>query len=320
MFGSGYFIPQPPINISSPIPDSKFGSLFYNPGRAQNGAEELKTFTSSLAEIFKFMSNSEDSETITKIEEEVREFNFRDYVGDIDMSADYSESLANGSTPGDELIDILMAADSTKKTLEEKVFNSIGGERLNKAKQMFRDWGTYDSQILFPLFDSYCAVFSEIGSNKDSVISRTESYIDGQGSAGLEDLCHKLGVASKNDDDKNKQALKDYVNGVISDLTSFRGFDPEALEEIHRSQQVNAVTPAIGMIGTNIAGGSMARVQHDNYKLMKESAEEAEIDEKRSEAKHEAKVRSEAKQAMMQSSQNIQNMLKPIKNQRRGSI
>jgi len=314
MFGSGYFIPQPPIYVSSPIPDPKFGSSFYNPGQARNGAEELKTFTGSLAEVFKFMSNSEGSEIVTKVEEEVRGFNFRDYVGDIDMSADYSDTLENGSTPGDDLIDILMRADSTKKTLEEKIFNGMGGERLGKAKEMFRDWGVYDSLVLFPLFDSYSGIFSKIGSNKDSVKSRTESYIDGLDSAGLKDLCEELGVASGNDDDKNKKALKDFVNGVISDLTSFRGFDPEALKDVNRSQKVNAVAPAIGMIGANITGGSMARAQQDNYKLMKERAEEVEIDEKRSEAQHAARVRSEAKQAMMQSSQN---MLQQMKNQRR---
>jgi len=317
MFGSGYFIPQPPIFVASPIPDQKFGSSFYNVGRAGNGAEELKTFTGSLSEVFKFMSNSEGSETVTKVEEEVRGFNFRDYVGNPEMSTDYSDTLEKNSALGGDLIEVVKLADSTKKTLEDKVFNRMGGELLGRANEMFREYGVYDSQILFPLFDSYSGIFSKIGSNKDSVKSRTESYIDGLNSAGLKDLCQKLGVASENDDDKNKKALKDFVNGMISDLTSFRGFDPEALKDINRAQKANAVAPAIGMIGANITGGSMARAQQDNYKLMKERAEEAEIDEKRSEAQHAARVRSEAKEAMMQSSQN---MLNQIKNQRRGRI
>jgi len=317
MFGEGSFVPAPPIFVGFSSPDPKFGSSFYNPARSADAGVKLKEFALKLAEVFKFTSTSEDNAIKSYLEDELVEFNFSDYFKDVDISPSYSDDLTSGSIPGKDLVSMIMNAKTVKKTVEDSVMGGVGGERLNNAKDLFRSFGAYDSQILMPLLLAYNTQFKRISDSKDNIKDQSMSYLDGINASDVASLCDEYGVTKTGNTDNDRNALKDYVKAAINDLASYQGFDQDAFNKLSQQLKVTAVTPAIGMSGASMAGRAMSNMQNENYRVMKKQSEELEKEQKREAAKHASQARSIQQESISQSRAKTENMQKT---QRRGKV
>jgi len=284
-------VPQPAPFFGYPISKPKWGG----------DVTELRKFFDHAAKIFAFTSAQEDVLLAEKIAGSVIGFPAGDWLTGVSKEDSFIAALT-GSSTGEQLITSTLKAAETFEELKANVYDKVGGENMDRFRDILRSSGSsgdYNSIVLFPLIEAYNgigAVTGHLEQNKTLM----SNYIDGLQPQGLTDLAHKLGIIVNKadgtiDEDKTKKAMKKAIDDNSSKLASFKAFNDNKLKRAKTQQTVRAITPAVGMVVASIDGLKKNQAQWQRYTSAKEEAAQSERADKLAEAKA-AAIRAKANQ------------------------
>lgn len=277
MYGSASFVPQPMIWPGISPPDPEVGLKFYNPKQTEAGKNKLASFLTALSGVFDLVSSEEGDGVMSELES----YNIPEGEA-LPLAEDHVDftDLLNGSV-NEGWVRNLLAAHESKKAIGNA--HAAFGEKLDKFLNQLEKAGAYDIQLLLPLIKKINALSLAAPSASEAEINNLS---DGQ----VTSCCDLLGIS----DDRG--TLRDMINQMGQEIADLPKFDTDSLIETIRSVEVKAITPAIGMVGTNIIGKAIARTQEENYRIAEKQAKELEREKKKVEGKRAARHRELIKQ------------------------